>query len=300
MVTGFTRIVNLFKPKRRWAQFSLATMFLVVTAICVWLAAHVRAANRQRAAVAAIRAAGGDCYYDYELEVDDPFAEPAPPGPAWLRERLGIDHLASITTVYVRRHAQLARLLPHLCKLPKLATLEIEFNGQPPLSDADVAQVRRFTSLTKFSISAATETESLVAAAACLPHLETLEVWSGALSVNGLRQIGRMTALRSLSLSNTRFGDDGLTHIARLTGVAELDLEDTDITDAGLRQLRGLKSLRKLRLAFNEITDTGLKHVSALTELRELNIIETKVTDEGVAWLQAALPNCRVEIEGPW
>ncbi|HVC95631.1 MAG TPA: hypothetical protein VND64_18200 [Pirellulales bacterium] len=37
MNDALAKLVALLTPKRRWAQFSLATMFIVVTALCVWL-----------------------------------------------------------------------------------------------------------------------------------------------------------------------------------------------------------------------------------------------------------------------
>jgi hypothetical protein len=52
MAKPIAELLSMLKPKRRWAQFSLATMFVVVTEICVWLAAVVNRGHRQRSAVA--------------------------------------------------------------------------------------------------------------------------------------------------------------------------------------------------------------------------------------------------------
>jgi competence protein ComGC len=51
-------LMKLLAPKRRWAQFSLASMFVVVTVICMWLALRVNQATRQRDAVVALRKLG--------------------------------------------------------------------------------------------------------------------------------------------------------------------------------------------------------------------------------------------------
>src|SRR4029077_3844228 len=59
MAKPLAKLVALITPKRRWAQYSLATMFVVVTALCVWMAVAVNRAHRQRDAVAAIKALGG-------------------------------------------------------------------------------------------------------------------------------------------------------------------------------------------------------------------------------------------------
>jgi hypothetical protein len=63
------KLVDLLIPKRRWAQFSLSTLFVVVTVLCVGLRLVVVPAERQRRAVAAIKSiSGGPVFYD----TDDP------------------------------------------------------------------------------------------------------------------------------------------------------------------------------------------------------------------------------------
>ena len=47
---------NPSKPRRRWFQFSLRTLLVLVTVLCVWLAMTAERARKQRKAVAAIRA----------------------------------------------------------------------------------------------------------------------------------------------------------------------------------------------------------------------------------------------------
>jgi hypothetical protein len=51
------------KPKRRWLQFSTRALLVVVTALCVALGIVGWCAERQRRAVAAIKAVGGDVVY---------------------------------------------------------------------------------------------------------------------------------------------------------------------------------------------------------------------------------------------
>ncbi len=41
MVTFVAMVIPLLKPKRRWLQFSLSTLFIVVTLFCVWLSNRV-------------------------------------------------------------------------------------------------------------------------------------------------------------------------------------------------------------------------------------------------------------------
>jgi hypothetical protein len=49
-------------PKRRWFQFSLRTLFVVVTVLCVWLAWNINTVGTRAAARARIEADGGQFF----------------------------------------------------------------------------------------------------------------------------------------------------------------------------------------------------------------------------------------------
>src|SRR6476620_429395 len=91
------------KPSRRWFQFGLRTLLLLVAIACIgfgWLGYKVRQAERQRETVEAIESLGGRVFHDYELDaVGSEINSPSPPGPAWVRNLFGIDFLANV--VYV-------------------------------------------------------------------------------------------------------------------------------------------------------------------------------------------------------
>ena len=65
-------------PKRRWFQFRLRTIFVVVTLLCVALAITLHRFRARRAAIRDIYELGGG--YGVELK-----------GPAWLRQLVGDD-----------------------------------------------------------------------------------------------------------------------------------------------------------------------------------------------------------------
>jgi len=64
MAKPLAKLVALITPKRRWTQFSLLTMSVVVTVLCVGLSLVIVPAERQRRAVAAIEALGGAVGYE--------------------------------------------------------------------------------------------------------------------------------------------------------------------------------------------------------------------------------------------
>jgi hypothetical protein len=63
-------LVTKLTPKRRWVQVSLRTVLVLVTVLCVALSLWVVPAERQRRAVAAIRALGGNISYGKEVASD--------------------------------------------------------------------------------------------------------------------------------------------------------------------------------------------------------------------------------------
>ena len=90
------------KPIRSWFRFSLRTLLLATTVLCVWLAMQVNAARRQKEAVKVILGAGGTVRYDYQykrrpsmpavivggVKLPDHFFDnnATIPGPVWLRK----------------------------------------------------------------------------------------------------------------------------------------------------------------------------------------------------------------------
>jgi hypothetical protein len=65
------KFMSLIRPKRRWTQFSLGTMFVVMTALCLRLAWQTNRAHRQREAVAAIKAFGGKVQYEGQPSIGE-------------------------------------------------------------------------------------------------------------------------------------------------------------------------------------------------------------------------------------
>src|SRR5215469_7084776 len=63
MVELRVKPLRRLKPRRRWAQFSLRTVLLIVTASCAALSLWVVPAERQRRAVVAVRALDGEVSY---------------------------------------------------------------------------------------------------------------------------------------------------------------------------------------------------------------------------------------------
>ena len=90
------------KPRRRWLQFSLRTLLVVVTVFCIWMWIATKRAREQRWAVEAILKAGGTVAYRHEYFPMSPYPPSDPPGPDWLRQWFGNEYFFSVAKVDVR------------------------------------------------------------------------------------------------------------------------------------------------------------------------------------------------------
>jgi len=100
MIDCKTNVLSMLKSRRRWTQFNLATMFVVVTVICVWLAMACSRNNQKLRAIEAIENVGGSISYDYQWGTSEAFlADAKPPGPQCLRYLFGELYCAELVEI---------------------------------------------------------------------------------------------------------------------------------------------------------------------------------------------------------
>ncbi len=186
MLKPLAKLVALLTPKRRWAQFSLGTMFLVVTLFCVWLAVVVDRANKQRDAVAAIKAVrGAQVFYD----VDAPkYVNTFPK--RFLRRWLPQDYLDEVVAIHLDGSDVSDADLAHLNELPALQELSI---NDTQVTDAGLGHLKSLTGL-----------KGLL-----------LEYNHPQLTDAGLKHLEGLTGLQSLLLSGTQVTDAGVSEFQK-------------------------------------------------------------------------------------
>lgn len=120
---------------------------------------------------------------------------------------------------------------------------------------------------------------------------------------DGMRSLGQMSKLKSLTLSHTSVGNRGVSRIATLSGLEQLDLSTNRvgvrsgqfIDDGCMRDIAALKALTALSLRGTEISDTGLRRLEVLANLKSLDIRGTRVTEDGLQRIKRKLPDCKVK-----
>jgi hypothetical protein len=230
-------VMSETKPKRRWFRFSLRMLLVAMTTLCIWLGFKVAAARRQKEAVAVTREAGGYIFFDDEM-VPIPgqpgrlapysaipaiakrsIPEPAPPGPAWLRDWLGDEYFRNI--------------------------YEISIGDQHFITEADLRLIVTLPSVRIIFLT----NPKIVAKGS-----ETKR----ALNDSDLAAFENLRQLRELVLESHDITNVGIKHLRNLTNLELLSLYDTDISDAGLQYLGGLVNLKHLKLRGSRVTSEGI------------------------------------------
>ena len=141
-----------------------------------------------------------------------------------------------------------------------------------------------------------------------LDYLPTLDELDGVWGIEDewLQPLSGLNKLEELILESChRVDGTGLKYIAGLTSLKKLDLGGASVTDDSLMHITGLQNLAELSLqghgfqngeAISEITDKAVKHLVKLKGLKSLNIKSTRISAEGVKQLEAALPDCKIEV----
>lgn len=208
-------IPSLVNSKRRWLQFSLRTALVVVTAICVALSTWLVPAERQRQAVAALRAVGASVSYSHDLRNGEAAMTP-------LQRWLPTDYLAKAEILTLRSPETTDAPLTGLSWLSGLKHLDLVGT---PIGHTGVARLASLTSLQKLVLARTNVTDA------------------------DLAQLGRLTNLQVLNLADTPVTGAGLVKLKGLVELRELDLGGSQITDDALANLSAFVNLQVLFMA---------------------------------------------------
>ena len=168
---------NPRKP-RRWFQYSLRTLLILTTVVAALFAWWSDRGRQQRAAVAAIKVAGGNITYDFEAQN---FSAPRR-WPVWLVNRLGVDYFAHVVMVHFGASGATNNDLKRLGSLVGLRSLDLH---ETSVTDAGLEQLS-------------------------LTALQFLDLRHTKVTDAGLEQLKELRTLQYLSLGGTRVTDVGV------------------------------------------------------------------------------------------
>jgi len=271
MLKYLLKLPRLLLPKRRWCQYSLATMFFVVTLFCVWLGWVVDRATRQRTAVRALRAREAVVTYDSNSSLDAHPRSDEPRLRRRLREILGDDYF---------------------CRATHVAFLANESD----LDDDAIAALKRLPALSNLYIMRKPITANNLRAFGQLKKLKSLSLQLCVLNAEAVAEFRSLKNLEAFSVSGNKVAHGAADQLAKLTNLRELFLDDVQLTDADCSHLDLLTELEKLSLDGTGISDVGLARLATLGKLRELWVPYELWESAAVRRLKQTLPRCEMRI----
>ena len=192
------------KRQRRWFQFSLRTLLIVMTVCAVAFAWWSYKARQQREVVAALKKNAMIVYDFREQRLKKP-----PYWPAWLVNIVGVDYFANVTEVHFHDDTTDADMRG----LSKLTTLKLVRIHCPRVTDAGLKELAGLSSLQELTIYHARVTDEGVAELVGLRELHTLHLDTTKITDKGLMKLAELKSLRGLNVDNTRVTDEGVKEL---------------------------------------------------------------------------------------
>ena len=186
---------NSLKRNRRWFQFSLRTLLIVIAIVaipCAWLGSKIERKRKEREAVAAIEALGGYVWYNYQAAAPGgpPWASPAEPyGPAWLRSFLGDDFFSEVTGVSLQDANVSDADLVNLEGLSHLESLNLV--DRIRITDAGLIDIRGLAQLKMLDLQRTNVSDVGVANLKGLGRLKTLYLYGTKVTTAGVNELRR-------------------------------------------------------------------------------------------------------------
>ena len=216
-------------------QFSIRSLLILTVAVavpCSWFVSERQKARAQQETATAIEEAGGQVFYDYQLDDNgnEIWRAMPPIRPTRLRVLLDDDYFRSIASVDLFLSEDLEQAIKCVSALRQLRRLSLSGDQ---VTDATLENLKGLTKLRWLFLEYSKITDK------------------------GLECLKGMTEIEELSLSGTQVTDDGLLHLEGLPHLRQLDLANTKVTDSGLENLKVLTQLRSLELGNTKVTGDG-------------------------------------------
>lgn len=266
------------KHRGRWLRFSLRTMAVLLTVVCLflgWIGPKWVAAQREKVAVEKIAAAGAMIQYDYQEDWENDDSDPVPHGAFVLRYLLGEHILSRATTVYFypgSKPNEAADLLPELTQLRT-----VTFGTDVKLTDASVEAMVGCENLTKIWTASGVFSAKQLAMLSSVKSIQHLSLCDRSASDACLQQLHLFPNLKSLSIDSRLSTDIGIQAIAEVSSLESLVARSIpNVTNEGITPLHRLKKLKKFHIPYsagtNQLTEACLPDILKIRSLEDLDL----------------------------
>jgi hypothetical protein len=219
---------------RRWFSFSLRTLFVVMTVVCIWVGFKVNRARNVKNAIAEVERLGGKIVYLHCMDRPT-IPPPEPPGPKWLRNLIGDEFFVEVLQIELHTDQANDETIALIAKLPRMDSLVVTSNS---ITDKGMAHLAQATSLLAWDIKSDHITPSCLSYLHGLPKLITVVLRSAKADDSWMPACAALSQLKYLALQGTAVTDSGLVAIENSKNLEAIVLEGTPVTASGVDRLR--------------------------------------------------------------
>ena len=243
--------------KRRWTQFGVGTLLLIVAAFAIWFGRASYLARQQLQEIHLIKELGGTIVFDHAYEGSDESS-----APEWLRQFLGEEYFRRVRGVAIVSEDFTD---DHLAELARLGDLKVLRFHSSKITDEGVRWLR-----------------------SC-DQLESLEIQWASITDAAMAEIGNLKKLKELRLMNTRVGDAGLGHLVSMPRLSTLMIGNFAPLEA-----EALSELVLYDRYSSSIGDAGLQAVAKIPSLSDLSLMLCSETSNQVAEFARVRPDVKL------
>jgi hypothetical protein len=243
--------------KRRWTQFGVGTLLLIVAVFAIWFGRAAYLARQQRQAIHLIEELGGTIVFDHAYEGSD-----EPGAPARLRQFLGDEYFRRIQGVAIVSEDFLD---DHLAELARLGDLKVLRFHSSKVTDDGIRWLRK------------------------CEQLESLEIRWASITDPAMADIANLKTLKELWLLNTRVGDDGLGHL-----VGHPRLSTLIVGNFVPHEAEALREAVRYDRYSSPISDGGLQAIAKIPSLTSVDLMMCRETSNQRASFARERPNVKL------
>jgi hypothetical protein len=267
--------------KSRWFQYSLRTFLVLVTCVALAIAWFANHARQRRAALTAIRQAGGDIQMYGRMPGEESLLE------AWF----GTDLFEPVFRVDLRKGKVDNELLGHIGVLTELRKLDL---SGAQIDDDGLTQIADLP-LDELWLQETNITDGSAATISQIKSLKFLALNATRLTDGFLERLEALPELEDLGLRGTRVTSAGMRYLSRHPVLKDLDVYSTAIDDSGVQDLLDCQSLTSIGLSLTKVTNRVFEHLARFPNLEDADLNASPVTTEAVLAFEKEHPKCDIE-----
>lgn len=261
------------RRRRSWLvpRFSLRTILILITLVCLAMGLPYSRSERQRVAVETLRSL--DCHCEFE------------PEPKWLaklppvvRNFRGGHYFRSVVAVTVNSHAR-SSLDAIFEAIGKIDRVESIYCLDAPVTHEHLARLSHLRNVKNLRIHHALIDDGALADLRNWTRLEELLIPGAGVTGQGVAYLKRNSGLRRLDLSGTLVGDEIAEVLSAFPRLEGLEFWQTDLTGAGFARFPDFAEVKWVDMDGTQVDDEVVKKLARFPKLTGVDLSETRITD---------------------